>query len=1203
MALADLLARLKAHIASEGALLPAQEEAVFSDAALTLVGAGAGTGKTHTLSWRFIGALLREETRPKDILTLTFTDKAANEMRERIGRLFAALRPVLDPGGTELASIAAELQEAQISTIHAFALNIVREEALFLPSGLGARPVSPPEAELFTARAEKALDTLDFGWFTRNLPQGRNSGDFLDTSAEEDLADAVTEYSPEAAVSFALSLADLLESRGESPEKLLKRADDPHYFDAVKERIRDICLPLCREVAGAWADVFAQLPSSLPGKSAFNERLDALRKDWPADALPPEEPEGLLAFATRLFDGILGNLKGATTSGSGKLAQETLGCSFAEHRERFGTLWTGLRFLSQEPPEFDVRLRSVLLRTSAMVWETYREFRRRRGLLSYDDMIRLAAEIAASENPARSVRTFREILVDEYQDTNPLQDRLIDSVAAEGCRRFLVGDPKQSIYRFRHADPTLFQVNSPARKGRGRPRPARFSAGEGPLGGGERIASPSAQTRYIPLQTSFRTRPALLKEINGLFGDIWRNGIASTLPTPYEELLFPENPEMRKLREETSLPPVLPIFRRQREGEPVAETRKRVAHALGEKLLELHGQPVWSKENKQMRPAEWRDIAILVPSRSSFAALEETLHPLFGIPVAFEKGKRYFDRGEIGDLTTSIRMLAFPEDRAAALGFLASPFSGLNMEQFARFLGPEAPALAEVFPETAGRIEELRSVARYSGLFAALVLLLKDQSFLGAYPLWNRKSALANLWKGLDLVREYENVFGNDPAGCAAYVARMAGRKGAGEESTPLGEEEDVVRVLTVHSAKGLEFPITVVMDLNNTPGGGGGRGALVPSALLGAGASRHPEAWSEKSLSETGKIARFLEDTEVGEEWERLFYVAATRAKDCLVLCSPCGMKENVPSPVSGSWLSLLRPEIPEDETERTTSRRTPREREERKQGNSVPPPAAGPRSVERMSATSYSLFRYCPAAWRMKFRQGIEMTWELPSSEEAGGADLGSLAHWVLSRWNFRADSLDDLLDEQHPRLPQGLRPAWRDERGRNALKGWLERFAELPAGRKLAGLHETLSLRRELPFRARLDGSAGSVHLIGSVDVLWVEGDTVHIRDYKITAGEIDGSAAWEILYREQLLFYGYAASLAFPGRKQDIGLLHLREGCEGERIEPPASWAEVGDSILSAASVCATGPFPAAAERCPGCFFRLDCPYRSGNVAER
>ncbi|PKL01978.1 MAG: hypothetical protein CVV55_06810, partial [Synergistetes bacterium HGW-Synergistetes-2] len=173
-----------------------------------------------------------------------------------------------------------------------------------------------------------------------------------------------------------------------------------------------------------------------------------------------------------------------------------------------------------------------------------------------------------------------------------------------------------------------------------------------------------------------------------------------------------------------------------------------------------------------------------------------------------------------------------------------------------------------------------------------------------------------------------------------------------------------------------------------------------------------------------------------------------------------------------------------------------------------------------------------------------------------------------------------------------------AWRDERGRNALRGWLERFAELPEGRKLAGLHQTLSLRRELPFRVQIEGGAGSIHLVGSVDVLWVEGDTVYIRDYKITAGEIDGTAAWEILYREQLLFYGYAASLAFPGRKQDIRLLHLREGREGERIKTPASWDEVGGSILSAASACATGPFPGAADRCPRCFFRLDCPYRIG-----
>ncbi len=1205
-----MLQRLRQHIASKNLLLPAQEEAVFSDAALTLVGAGAGTGKTHTLSWRFLRALLREETlrgtghseeaspaapeirlvRPRDILTLTFTDKAANEMRERISSLFEEIRPILDPDRTLLNSVTAELQEAQISTIHAFALNIVREEALFLPSGLGARPVAPPEAELFTLRSEKALDTLDFEWFTRNLPPGRTSDDFLD-GRQDDLADVVTAYSSEQVVSFALSLSDLLENRGESPGSLLKIADNPDYFEAVKKRILKICLPSCRNFAHAWAEVFRQLPETLPGKGNVNERIEGLRRLQPAELLSRDDPEELFSFAGRIFRDILGNLKGVSGSKTGALMQDVLECSLKEHRERFAALQAGLGFLSQEPPEFDVRLRAVLLRTAALIWESYREFRRRRGLLSYDDMIRLAAEIAAPGGSARPVRTYHEILVDEYQDTNPLQDRLINSVAAEGSRRFLVGDPKQSIYRFRHADPTLFQVNSPARRRRGR---------EGPLGGGSRIASPPEDTDYIPLQTSFRTRPALLKEINRLFGRIWRNGIASTLPAPYEELLFPEDAEAERLREETSAPPLVSIILRQGYGEPIDKTRRRVADALGKCLVELHGQPVWDKKEKTMRPAQWRDMTILVPSRSSFPPLEEVLYPEYGIPAAFEKGKQYFDRGEIGDMITAIRTLAFPDDRAALLGFLASPFSGLNMSQFSLFLSPDAPPLESLFPDTAALLEELRSVARYSGLFAALVMLLKNQSFLLAYPHWNRKSVLANLWKGLDLLREYEAVFGNDPGGCAAYVARMAGRKGAGEESTPLGEEEDVVRVLTVHSAKGLEFPITVVMDLNNKPGGGGNRTSLIPSVLLGVGASRHPDAWNDGSSSQTGKIARFLEETETREEWQRLFYVAATRAMDCLVLCSPCTVKDGLPVPRPGSWLDLLQIDIPEDEEAGGSSPSpAPTEKAERKTGLQVPPPPTEERSLERMSATSYSLFRYCPAAWRMKFRQGLELAWELPSSEEAGGSDLGSLAHWVLSRWNFRADTLSPLLGEEpHSRMPQGLRAVWREKHGRSELRRWLERFSALPAGQAMARLHDEGALRREIPFRIRMkeEGCTLPLALIGSVDVLWVDGDTVYIRDYKITAGGNGEEPAWKTLYREQLLFYGYAASLAFPGKKQDIRLVHLREGIEGEKIELPASWNKIGESIRAAAAACATGPFPAAAERCPACFYRLDCPYR-------
>ena len=141
-------------------------------------------------------------------------------------------------------------------------------------------------------------------------------------------------------------------------------------------------------------------------------------------------------------------------------------------------------------------------------------------------------------------------------------------------------------------------------------------------------------------------------------------------------------------------------------------------------------------------------------------------------------------------------------------------------------------------------------------------------------------------------------------------------------------------------------------------------------------------------------------------------------------------------------------------------------------------------------------------------------------------------------------------------------------------------------------MALLHRAGALRREMPFRVTTDG----VRLVGAVDVLWTEDETVHIRDYKITAGEVE-EASWRVLYAEQLLFYGYAASLAFPGLNQDIGLILLRNGREEPLVKPDTPWEEIGRQILEASSLCATGPYNPVAGRCRSCFYRKDCPYRT------
>ena len=1184
-----LLARFRDHIRSTGALLPAQEEAVFSSSPLTLVGAGAGTGKTHTLSWRFLRALLRQGTRPRDILTLTFTDKAAGEMRDRITGLFASLRPVLDPHGDLLEEAAETLDEAPISTIHAFAFNLIREEALSLPSGPSVRPAAPPEEELFRRRASDALDALDVSWFDRNLPPGKSSGDFLG-GMEDSLSDILNEYSPGEVSRFALDLAAILECRGESPESLRRSADDEEFFLPVAERIRSVCLPESSRLMSIWLEeVLPRLPGELPGTGGFRERLAAFRNEWLSRRNLPLEGEISLHFAGDLRRRLLGNLSGASGSRAGGMVQDALGVSLVEHRDRFAALWKGLSFLQAGISPADARLRKVLLRVASLLWEASREFRRRRGIISYDDMVRLAGEATSLRQDGGNMRTFSEILVDEFQDTNPVQDRLIRAVLGKGGRMFLVGDLKQSIYRFRHADPSLFG---------------------GLLSGSARDGGPSGESRYVPLSTSFRTRPSLLGEINTIFRRTWEAGISSSLPQGYEPLLFPDAPGLEEEREDTDIPPLIPVILTARKGEPLAETRARVAAALAERLSALRGRLVWDKKERRMRPAAWRDMAILVPSRTSFPPLEETLTPKYGIPAVFERGKRYFARGEIADFSAAIRAMAFPGDRVALLSFLSSPFSGFSPDQIPLLLDPSSPPLGEAFPLAAENLESWRTVGRIAGMGRAASLLLGDQSFLLRSPGWYRKGAMANLCRAMDLLDQHEAVFGNDPAGAAAWFGSMESGLGSVEEASPLGEEEDVVRVMTIHGAKGLEFPIVAVMDIDKPAGSGNGKGqSLVPSTLLGAGASRWPLGWASQGAADgtggptTGRLASFLEKSEAEEEWERLFYVACTRAMDCLLLCSPCGEKDGIPAPRPGSWLSLLdfRGTESEDGGEpwhgKTSQARLspgdppPDTGEDR----TIPAPSGEGLSLERMSATSFALFSWCPAAWRMKFRQGVDLAWELPSTGEEGGADLGSLAHWILSRWNFCSPALERFLGENPPPgLPPLLRPVWRDEGGKRALAEWLSRFAELPSGKELADLASRQALRREVPFRIPM---AEGPELSGAMDVFWKGEKGICIRDYKITAsGGEEGHAGFpSLLYECQLLFYGFAASLAFPGSEVDVRLIFLREGRAGNPVRPSRSWEVTGHAIRSAARVAATGPFPPSAERCPLCPFLGDCPY--------
>ena len=582
------------------------------------------------------------------------------------------------------------------------------------------------------------------------------------------------------------------------------------------------------------------------------------------------------------------------------------------------------------------------------------------------------------------------------------------------------------------------------------------------------------------------------------------------------------------------------------------------------------------------------------------------------IPCYFESNLGYYSRSEVQDLLSLINYLAYPDDDVACASFLSSPFSGLSLEEtsnlleYARSGDGNGMTLGKAvwgkYPDLADRLERWRRIASMEGVSKVLALVLEQGDILMAFPSWKRRKAAANLRKAIDITREYENIIGKNIGGCAEYLGESMSSGIAMEDADSTGEREDVVRIMTAHASKGLEFSVLAVMGMEYVQSRRSPGTSLSPSSILGASVSKYPEDMADGSADkpQSPLISQMFERQEQIEEWQRLFYVAATRARDSIILCGTLEGKEGEePTPQDGSWLSMIWglgfPEI-RLLTDRVRERRKPEKVAEVTRGRDMEKPAGTEERIARLSATSYSLFKYCPLAWRMRHRQGRDLKWELPGEDGSGGADLGSLAHWVLRKWDFRVETINDFLPVEEGAgadskigIPAYLLPEWRKAGSRRILCSWLERLAVSDTGRELRTQFENGNLRREVPFRIKMEGGP---LLTGSMDVLWETDGGVRIRDYKITA--ID--KAPEELYANQLRFYGWTWHLAYGQQDMEIEmkLIHLREGIETEGIGlPPGGLEEIGEDIRMVARLAAHGPFKPERSKCRHCPFRKDC----------
>ena len=1206
-----------------------QRRAVTAGGQLITVGAGAGTGKTWVLSNRYAHLLLSsQELLPRDILTLTYTEAAASEMRGRIEKRVQDLLSQTSLDGKRKEAILGGFSEAWISTIHSFAARLIRESGLALDLDPRAAVISAPQEERFWDNIREAVEFANLS----ALAGAYGDADLQKATAALDadplLSAAVGRWGAVRLSALARDAAELHASLGHRWEQMMAWADGGEgMFQAAREPVAAILNGAWRRAWAAWSEVFSTLGDDIQtkgqkdreaGKTASADALllDCLER-W-GEALNTEPDEEILrAFYLHVTD--KAKLKGGNT----KLLKEVrglLGTTLGVWQDGETELATVSAALDAPISEPERQLHNLLLRFCAAAWGLWDTMKRRRGLLSFSDMILHAREALGTGELNRS---FRHILVDEFQDTDPLQFDMIRSLAGGGqTSLFAVGDPKQSIYGFRHAEPSLFA---------------------------ETINR--AETK-VELNVSFRTRSSLLERINELFAHIWREGLGAS--GALSQLKFePLSPAPAEEDRNKGTVPPFSVLLSVKGGRPLDETREQLAHELGRKIAAWvsEGRTVWDKEEQALRPVRYGDFAVLARNRGTHDILERAL-AAEGVPAVQDLSRGYFARGEVEDVICLLRAAADPEDDAAVAGWLLSPFSGVPeaeaMSLLERVNSQQRPieGLRASLPDAFAALQRLSLIGEQQGPAGLLSLLDHDRRWLAYYKEEERLRALRNVRRALSIARGFQRDGASSLAACADWMTHALRQGVVMDEPTWHGKNVDAVLLSTIHASKGLEYPVEAIFDTAARVRKSAAREGLRPSKTLGVVFSALPDEMTGSETEPTGSLQGAAWDKLLAAQGEleedmRLLYVAATRARDGLLVCGLLGEKDGLLTPQKGSWTSLFlermaaRGECPSMEGGvPTESLAVPNitlvpsdslpEKNVRKRAAPSPAPRRLPLPglegvrLSQLSATSFAMFEWCPLAWRRRYRQGLDLRWESPdrdllAEEGRGGAELGSLAHWLLARWPSLecGDELAELeawlTDERviH-RLPSYLRDVWREEKSREELGKWLRCFANSEAGKDVRGALAQGAVR-EAGFRVDLGGDAPpGVTLAGAMDLVWQKGNSGlwRVMDYKITLSR----KAPPGLYGAQLDFYALAVREAalregLPCEAVDVGLVFLREDSRVERRQlGEHDWDGLRARVLDTARHGAAGDFSPKTSHCSSCPWKTGCPALNAKEAK-
>lgn len=1190
-------------MAAEFIPTPEQAAAIQTPGNL-LIRAGAGSGKTEVLARRFVAIVAGDiagiaPIPPERMAAIVFGELAAVDLRARIVKVFDERIAETPPGPPCEALRAARrrLPLARISTIHAFCARILRENPFAAGLAPGFIVLDEFESATFLDReARRALiecvRTGDAGARLLVAARGMDGGEYR-----------------AGAVGVALEIAGRLARLNHPPEWLVEKARE---FAAREPEMR---VELARR-----ADEAMQLAKTLLGAEAggaAGERIALSRLIWPAARAALQriaDGHGDESELTTLSDFVAAmptaqnkTIK-STVAGLKQLlpAKDKLNGGLAE-------AWGALRAIQPT---------SAIAATIAQAARQLDDVRRRERVVTFDDLLILTRRmLEVRPDVANRYRSaLNALLVDEYQDTDPLQHEIIELLArpahgAPAPALFVVGDEKQSIFGFRNADVTVFK------------------------------RALEAASDLLPLRGNRRSTPNIIGFVNAFGPHLMRP------PGDPKPWWAPWNDDhaLRALRTDGFNPPieliVTPANGKDDGADNPGDERVKEAAAIAARIGELlnSGVPVFDSELKRERPAQPRDIAILLRAFKNVALYESALTRA-GIPNYTVRGRGFFGCAEIADLAELLAAIDDPENSLALAAALRSPLFALSDRCLFELLHPAngggraPPSLARIFAgdaptafrslssdagaaETAWRtLKELREMRGRASNVAILERALELTDFEAVLlGLERGRQRVANLRKLIELARRFESRDFFPLRDFVAHLRRLAESEPREPQAQILGADADVVRLMTVHQSKGLEFPIVIVADLARPPNSDKSQIALSPAhgllvpATIGAGIEELPQA----ALAEFKKTAA---DRDAAER-ARLFYVALTRARDRLILSEgKCRRK-----PAANTWSGQLREFLGANGIDVAAFAESSGESEERQLG-ATPivlrrPAPAPPESVAATASDNAAAraelariakrrgafepprggdlivnpsaiedFDRCPRQYYFRRILGLPEAPPGPAAESAAGPDattLGIVVHAILESLDLSASGAARAAQTDRKIAELGaahnLPPEAQAELARD-----LGRYLAAPESQPPANAQ----IDRELPFFMFAGGGDPAIFIRGRIDLLIDDGRRALVRDYKY-ARPAGNDGAYALVGQ----CYALAAQAARPDRAVAADIVYLRGRVHRVAIElpPPERIRErvvaLGRGIADAAQNRAWPRGPANERECR----RLGCGY--------